>query len=154
MGIMLRRLRTPFSIRKSLMYSNTRNVETKDRSPHSDSIKQYSGLYFESSSIKGFNFMRLASLVSQGWSLCFRMKPRHSTGVFSLGSEIDYECSIRNAQCSMLNVQVHAGMWFRWTLKIEHWLLSVPRNVQYAILNAQLHINDPLTPRSVNTLTP
>jgi len=27
-------------------------------------------------------------------------------------------------------------------------------NVQCAMLNAQLHINDPLTPRSVNTLRP
>jgi len=83
------------------MYSNTRNVETKDRSPHSDSIKQYTGLYFESSSIKEFNFMRLASLVSQGWSLCFRMKPRHSTGVFCLRRLM--RLRMFNAQCSMLN---------------------------------------------------
>jgi len=65
-GIAFRRLKTPYGIRKSLMYSDTGNVETKDRSPHFDSIKQYIGLYFESSSIKEFNFMRLASLVSQG----------------------------------------------------------------------------------------
>jgi len=89
--ITLRRLKTPHSIRKSLMYSNNRSIEitlrrlktphvirsflifskikiseTKDRSPHFDTIKQYKCLYFESSSIKGLNFVRLASLVSQG----------------------------------------------------------------------------------------
>ena len=86
MGIMLRRLKTHFSIRKSLMYSNTRNVETKDRSPHFGSLKQFTGLYFESSNIKEFNFMRLESLVSKGSSIRFRMKLRHSISVFCLRS--------------------------------------------------------------------
>jgi len=117
MGIMLRRLKTPFSIRKSLMYSNTRNVETKDRSPHSDSIKQYSGLYFESSSIKGFNFMRLASLVSKRSSIRFRMKLWHSTGVFCLRSVMLRR--MFNAQCSMLNAQIHTTDVIQ--LNIENW---------------------------------
>ena len=108
--ITLRRLKTPHSIRKSLMYSNTRSIEitlrrlktphvirsflifskikiseTKDRSPHFDTIKQYKCLYFESSSIKGLN-VRLASLVSKGSSIRFRMKLRHSISVFCLRS--------------------------------------------------------------------
>jgi len=109
--ITLRRLKTPHSIRKSLMYSNTRSIEitlrrlktphvirsflifskikiseTKDRSPHFDTIKQYKCLYFEYLSIKDFNFMRLASLVSKGSGIRFRMKLRHSIGVFCLRS--------------------------------------------------------------------
>jgi len=110
-GIAFRRLKTPYGIRKSLMYSNTRSIEitlrrlktphvirsflifskikiseTKDRSPHFDTIKQYKCLYFESSSIKGLNFVRLASLVSKGSSIRFKMKLRHSISVFCLRS--------------------------------------------------------------------
>jgi hypothetical protein len=112
-------------IRSFLIFSKIKISETTDRSPHFDTIKQYKCLYFESSSIKEFNFMRLASLVSKGSGIRFRIKLRHSTSVFCLRSVMrlrmfNAQCSMLNVQCSMFNAQCSMFKYILRCDSVEH----------------------------------
>ena len=70
--ISLRRLEMHYGIRKSLVYSNIRNIETKDKSLNVDSLKENSRTYFRTFQYQVFQFCEACVFSLE------RMKPSFS----------------------------------------------------------------------------